>query len=109
MSFLNLDLESYYKTLNHMKVTSAEEGDGTESPVKVDVIALRALLQENLQKAAVIYEEIPQEPINCGFFLIDASYLRASLTQKYKVSATTLVFQGPLYPRVTRELMRLGI
>lgn len=44
MNVLNLDLDSYFKTLTHCKF-SAGPGEGeaaTEAPVKVDVAALRS-------------------------------------------------------------------
>lgn len=44
MNVLNLDLDSYFKTLTHCKFSSGPgEGEAaTEAPVKVDVAALRS-------------------------------------------------------------------
>jgi len=83
--FLNLDLEQYYKGLTHMRTNAADDGDSSEAPVKVDVSSLRTLLEDNINKEASINEEIPQEPIRCGAFMINANVHRQSLKRKYQV------------------------
>eukprot|EP00968_Pinguiococcus_pyrenoidosus_P023959 scaffold4124_cov252-Pinguiococcus_pyrenoidosus.AAC.6 len=89
--FLNLDVAEYVGGLKHASVTSKDEGDGDdddddddEAPVRVELSALRGVLDRHRSAIAQVEGEIPADAVACGLFQVDASAIRSSLIAKHK-------------------------
>eukprot|EP00520_Triparma_pacifica_P000109 CAMPEP_0118637104 /NCGR_PEP_ID=MMETSP0785-20121206/2977_1 /TAXON_ID=91992 /ORGANISM="Bolidomonas pacifica, Strain CCMP 1866" /LENGTH=1671 /DNA_ID=CAMNT_0006528273 /DNA_START=118 /DNA_END=5134 /DNA_ORIENTATION=- len=93
--FLNLDVDEYVSSLTHAKVGDGgedddedddEEEEGGEKKTKlitVNLTSLRATLSKHVADRKAIDDEIPDLPINAGFYVIDASGIKSLLIGRH--------------------------